>query len=848
MKRHVKASSVGSTSGRASRLGSIRRALTTRARPSGDSGFGAPSQRSTPFATGLLAAAFALLAVAPSAMAAPPVITDVGAVNIADTSVRMVGTIDPANSETGYIFQYGTTPVLGSSTTALAIGGGTTPITVSQVVGGLAPNTTYYFRLFATNLAGDTTSASQAFTTRTDPLPLPEGRAYEMVSPPDKNQGGVDQYLEHPNADFSRDGNAAAFCTTALFGEPPGQMGFDCAPYISRRTPTGWQTTNPFPPYCPSDRAGSKSLMRVLLSSNFEYAALTFPETAACPIPPLDPAAPLNLSANFYRQDLTTTPSSYDLLTTKSNSDWLANSNGGVMTGTDDFSNLVIRSNHNQTDPPDSPPEGNFRKVYHWDEGSLSLVSKDPAGNPFTTESTFPTAYYVGGQVPVKSALSTDGSRIFFQNEANNIYCVEAACHLYMREDDATTYDVSASECTLGPATCGSDSSPDRFVWARPDGTVALFTSCDKLTDASAPPAAGCGTTDSEGYKLYRWELAGAPGHRLTDLTVDEEPGDGEEPGAVDIFGASDNGDTVYFFSKGQIVAGKPAAGGIYRWIWNGGSPSVDFLGPYNYGDFGNDSNLSGRHVRVTPDGQYLLIETSAAIRPAFDRDTDFDLYRWGPADGWMCVSCQVPGVPSAGSLDRDVIWTNPYDVLITQEPEASISDDGRHVFFTTPDALVPADVNGEVSCPKPVGGSSFRVYQCDDVYEWTDGTLSLVSSGTGAEPSVLIGATHSARDVFFMTRNRLVGWDSDDGIDIYDARIGGGFPEPPPQPPTCEGESCRGQGTSTPGVTGAGTAVFESPGNPVPKHQTARKHHKKKRHHKRAHSRAAKHNRRAGR
>jgi hypothetical protein len=198
---------------------------------------------------------------------------------------------------------------------------------------------------------------------------------------------------------------------------------------------------------------------------------------------------------------------------------------------------------------------------------------------------------------------------------------------------------------------------------------------------------------------------------------------------------------------------------------------------------------------------------------------------------------------------------------------ETSMSDDGEHIFFSTPDALVPEDVNGEASCD-PVtagagGGITSPIKSCEDIYEWHDGTVSLVSGGVQNKPAVLVGGSHSGRDVFFLTTQQLVGWDGDDSTDLYDARVGGGFPEPPPQPPICEGESCRGQGSVPIPVPGAGTGVFEGPGNqakslnkkPCRKGKVRRKgkcvkkkKRHKKRHAKRAHHRTANQNRRVAR
>jgi hypothetical protein len=156
----------------------------------------------------------------------------------------------------------------------------------------------------------------------------------------------------------------------------------------------------------------------------------------------------------------------------------------------------------------------------------------------------------------------------------------------------------------------------------------------------------------------------------------------------------------------------------------------------------------------------------------------------------------------------------------------SAISEDGERVLFITEDALVAQDVNGP--CSKTGGGYGY--YPCSDIYEWHDGRVSLITPGDEASDVGLLGIGASGRDVLFFTRQKLVGWDQDNLLDIYDARIGGGFAEPPAQPAICEGEACRGQGTSAPGGAGAGTAVFNGPGNPAPKKQAKHaKRHKKK-------------------
>jgi hypothetical protein len=174
----------------------------------------------------------------------------------------------------------------------------------------------------------------------------------------------------------------------------------------------------------------------------------------------------------------------------------------------------------------------------------------------------------------------------------------------------------------------------------------------------------------------------------------------------------------------------------------------------------------------------------------------------------------------------------------------------------------VPEDVNGEAVCQVNAAapGSAQRGYNtsCQDIYLWEDGRISLITSGTGDEPFDLIGAGASGDRVFFSTRQRLVGWDQDLGRDIYTARVDGGFPEPPPVPPACEGEACRGAGTVAPDATGAGSAAFQGPENPrtQPQRRCPRGKRKVTRNgrtrcvakKRKRQNRAAKHNRRAAR
>src|SRR4029077_11145476 len=128
----------------------------------------------------------------------------------------------------------------------------------------------------------------------------------------------------------------------------------------------------------------------------------------------------------------------------------------------------------------------------------------------------------------------------------------------------------------------------------------------------------------------------------------------------------------------------------------------------------------------------------------------------------------------------RVTLRSLPEPIGVYEEPAVLLrhfSSDGSRVFFESVAALLPRDTNG-----------------VQDVYEWeqqgvgscqgssatfsasSGGCLYLVSSGTSPQPSFFADASASGSDVFFFTFQPLVGQDVDGLVDVYDARVGGGF------------------------------------------------------------------------
>ena len=144
------------------------------------------------------------------------------------------------------------------------------------------------------------------------------------------------------------------------------------------------------------------------------------------------------------------------------------------------------------------------------------------------------------------------------------------------------------------------------------------------------------------------------------------------------------------------------------------------------------------------------------------------------PPSPLTCVSCNPSGTPATSDAllyHAESDGSIPPPTLYPWELPRNLSEDGSRVFFETEEALLPADSNSVM-----------------DVYEWeregagscptgrSGGCLYLISSGVSSEPSYFAQASSSGGDVFFFTRQSLVGQDEDELVDLYDAREGGGI------------------------------------------------------------------------
>jgi hypothetical protein len=180
-------------------------------------------------------------------------------------------------------------------------------------------------------------------------------------------------------------------------------------------------------------------------------------------------------------------------------------------------------------------------------------------------------------------------------------------------------------------------------------------------------------------------------------------------------------------------------------------------------------------------------------------QEADSEVYRYSADTGELaCASCDPHGARPVGSAfigaELDAWASSPF-----YQPRA-LSDDGSRLFFSSPSPLVPGVRNSHVN-----------------VFEYEHSAVQLISSGTDESDDVFLDASPSGNDVFFAARQSLVESDQDQLVDVYDARVAGGFPSPAP-PALCSGSVCQGSPSVPPALPSAISATFTGAGNlPAP-------------------------------
>jgi hypothetical protein len=475
------------------------------------------------------------------------------------------------------------------------------------------------------------------------------------------------------------------------------------------------------------------------------------------------------------------------------------------------FSILRLRWPFDQTMIP-ARGRGEIPSLYEYvgtghtgEDGELpSLVGVDNTGALISQCGTMPGVYQEGSESgsdePEDRAISRGGSTVFFTSRAVSPVCVEEGSsvegsgplvnQVFARVGEPGPGSEVGSAVTVnvaGTITTACETSDScsvtkavKYQGASTDGSKVFFTSEQPLVAAD---------TDSTS-NLYECMLpgdAGTPPVRsgdvdpCPDLVRVSVPVSGAGANVQSVVSVSQDGSHVYFIAKGVLTTGanaehnSPTTGQNNLYVWEAGSANEQghtaFIATLSSSAF----NLG--EVQATPDGEQLVFTSAADMTPD-DTSTVSQVFLYEAAhEALIRVSAGQDGFNDDGNTA-----TNPASIYngASSEGRRVISEDGSTVVFESSQALT-AQVHGGA----------------DNVYLWRGGNVYLISDGTlagdqaGLGKAGLVGIDASGQNVYFTTEAQLVGQDTDELSDLYDARIDGGFPAPKVN--ECIGEACQG-------------------------------------------------------
>jgi hypothetical protein len=695
---------------------------------------------------------------------------------------------------------------------------GTSNESLSVEASGLA-EATYRYRLLCSTEDGEAAGETLFFDTFEKVPGLPDGRAYEMVSPPQKAgevippeptgalSGSCSDCLPGGNVPSMPMQSSPGGESVLYLGQPFGG-GLASGPneYLAPRSPGQW---------------GTQSLSSPTTTGRFvAFSADLSRSVLAQANPPLSPQAPTrggeDVFSNLYLREsgsleplITSEPPNRDP------GDFRV-SFSGANAGTalvPAFGQVAFEANDALTDavPTVAPaaPEVEVGKacslpgancnLYEWEGGELSLVNVLPgnitaaAGAVIGSGRMLELGSPLTEQPNTDQAISDDGTRIFWSSEETG--------QVYARVEGKETLEIP------GPASCKESVAVKEracFLTASPDGSAVLL---------------------SDG-KLYELNEAGTAYLESVDLSEGQGGFEG-------ILGAAEDFSRVYFIDTAALTAeseenenGEHAEANELN-LYSFEDEESGFIGmllpadngfsPSSYGAWA--ASPSQRTAQVTSNGAWLAFMSLAPV-------TGYDNTRAGGDDcrnsntpacrevfvysadpgSLACASCNPTGEQPLGDSNLTLVRpTNPF----RQPGNLSREGEGR-LFFESQDTLSPRDTNGSIQ----------------DVYEWepdgvgtcqrAEGCVYLISSGNSPDDSMFMDSSASGDDAFFITREQLLPRDKNQQLDLYDARVGGGFEEPADAP--CSPEACAGPLASPPAQPSFGSEESTSSRNPQPK------------------------------
>ncbi len=816
-------------------------------------------------------------------LAVLPTITGTSATEVTATAATLNAQVDPGGAETTYHFEYDTAPYTtsaphGQSTLeSPSIGADNTLHPATAAIQGLQPHTLYHYRVVATSPqspAGGTDGPDETFTTEPTggAFALPDGRAYELVSPAQKDGaevlgvgGGGVTPAAGDATQASEDGTSVTYITSAPVGaNPPGNV--VSTQLFSTRGAGGWSSQDIAVPHKNSPEKIENSFGEEYLrfSPDLSHALLMPLGEAQILEPPLAPEIHQEVGGRheIYRRNNAT--NTFQAVITSEplpevSFEGATPDLSHVVFGGPSIFGRALSGGPVGLDPQYPAAEG----IFEWALGETRLVSVLPDGQPASglTLLGSNSSEFENDVSATRHAISDDGTRVVWSDDEGHLFTRNMAT--------GETLQVDAVQSGGGVAGGGA------FQVANSDGSRVFFTDGNALV-TGAHQGSPREVRFHEG-DLYMFEPARPEGERLTDLTLGVT-------GRVNVLEANEAGTAIYVRTPGMLTSGpnsegesatpctetepapsgeavpsacnlyllreSPAGGGSWRVTFVAGGAEA---GPFAGSEGRAQETLQRQAARVSPSGRYLAFMSRRSLtgydnRDAISGEPDEEVY-WYDAEvnHVVCASCDPTGARPVGQYDPEVFpgiamdpadtwggrwvaavipgWTEDGGRLSTGYQPRYLNDSGR-LFFTSSDALVPRDVNGrdDVYEYDPVGVDSCRLPSYGQgasvVFNSTlNGCVGLISAGTGNTDSVFFDASASGNDVFFTTEDGLVSQDKDGTADMYDARVCTQA-EPCPSSlavsPACTTtDSCRAAPSPQPGIFSAfGSATFAGAGN----------------------------------
>jgi hypothetical protein len=645
---------------------------------------------------------------------------------------------------------------------------------------------------------------------------LPDGRAYELVSPlgngevfqpPNRLNEGENALIGNGPFRAAADGDGMAYQGDAP-GSGVGGNGEQSSTspygneYLARRAAGGWGASDIEPP--PALEFSSRPVYQSFsgdLSTGY-FNSSDKPPLAGAPICNLySRASAGGAFAALFTSTLTPEACGRPLF---------------VDASAADGSYVLFQSEAalvSPAVPAAGPAEGEFClydcNLYESVGGAVSLVNLLPDGAVDTT-ATFGGRSGNGHDqenLPsLSNVISADGSRVVWSDVSTAV--------IYVREGGVSTVQVSAGAA--------------RFWTASVDGRFVFYT---------------------EGERLVRFDVESGVREELA----------GAGAGVQGVVGTSEDGSYVYFTANGVLAAGAASgsckaaysspeeekqarcnlyglhAGKPVRFIatlagTDNNLPELAGTGRGMFGDW--QSDLGSRTAEVTPSGLSVAFSSTlpltgydnvAASNPEHLPIPELFVYEWEAGGGRLyCASCAPGGAPPTEDLAAPEGIQAEYDVGAWVHPslwgtymQRWLSADGNQVFFDTAQPLVSQDTNRHT-----------------DVYEWErdgvggcgqpGGCVYLLSGGSSTDDSFFLDASVSGSDVFFMTRAQLVAEDGEESFHIFDARAphvpGEAVGFPPVPGVVCGGADCQGSAPAAPGFGAPASVALSGAGNlPAP-------------------------------